>query len=46
MELSLESNEAWWNRNPKNFRIFSPDELDSNKLSGVLEATNRFSLPS
>jgi xylulose-5-phosphate/fructose-6-phosphate phosphoketolase len=28
-------------RNPKNFRIFSPDELDSNKLSGVLEATNR-----
>lgn len=44
MELSLECN-GLVDRNPKNFRIFSPDELDSNKLSGVLEATNRFSLP-
>lgn len=27
--------------NPKSFRIFSPDELESNKLSGVLEHTGR-----
>ncbi|GAA6032456.1 hypothetical protein JCM8097_008187, partial [Rhodosporidiobolus ruineniae] len=28
-------------RNPKSFRIFSPDELASNKLDGVFEATAR-----
>ncbi|KAM5351090.1 hypothetical protein ACJ41O_003813 [Fusarium nematophilum] len=27
--------------NPKSFRIFSPDELESNKLSAVLEHTGR-----
>ncbi|KAH6913199.1 phosphoketolase [Coprinopsis sp. MPI-PUGE-AT-0042] len=27
--------------NPKTFRIFSPDELESNKLSAVLEVTGR-----
>lgn len=27
--------------NPNNIRLFSPDELESNKLDGVLEATNR-----
>ncbi|MBW4649671.1 MAG: phosphoketolase family protein [Kastovskya adunca ATA6-11-RM4] len=27
--------------NPHNFRIFSPDELESNKLTEVLEATQR-----
>jgi xylulose-5-phosphate/fructose-6-phosphate phosphoketolase len=27
--------------NPNNFRIFSPDELESNRLTPVLEATNR-----
>ncbi len=27
--------------NPKNFRIFSPDELSSNKLDAVLEITKR-----
>jgi len=28
-------------RNPKTFRIFSPDELASNKLDGVFEVTDR-----
>ncbi len=28
-------------RNPHTFRIFSPDELESNKLGAVLEATRR-----
>ncbi len=28
-------------RNPKTFRIFSPDELESNKLTEVLEVTQR-----
>ncbi|KAI9095256.1 phosphoketolase [Phlyctochytrium arcticum] len=28
-------------QNPSTFRIFSPDELDSNKLSAVLEKTTR-----
>src|SRR5438132_659591 len=28
-------------RNPHTFRIFSPDELESNKLSAVLEVTKR-----
>lgn len=28
-------------RNPHTFRIFSPDELESNKLSAVLDVTNR-----
>jgi xylulose-5-phosphate/fructose-6-phosphate phosphoketolase len=28
-------------RNPTQFRIFSPDELSSNKLDGVLEVTTR-----
>jgi xylulose-5-phosphate/fructose-6-phosphate phosphoketolase len=28
-------------RNPHTFRIFSPDELESNKLTAVLEATQR-----
>ncbi|KAI8593558.1 putative phosphoketolase [Geranomyces variabilis] len=28
-------------KNPKSFRIFSPDELDSNKLSAVFEQTTR-----
>ncbi|GAA5931577.1 hypothetical protein JCM3775_006892 [Rhodotorula graminis] len=28
-------------RNPKEFRIFSPDELASNKLDGVFDATTR-----
>jgi xylulose-5-phosphate/fructose-6-phosphate phosphoketolase len=28
-------------RNPSTFRIFSPDELASNKLDGVFEATAR-----
>ncbi|GAA97976.1 uncharacterized protein L969DRAFT_21530 [Mixia osmundae IAM 14324] len=28
-------------KNPKDFRIFSPDELASNKLNSVLEKTNR-----
>ncbi|GAA5991913.1 hypothetical protein JCM11641_003020 [Rhodosporidiobolus odoratus] len=28
-------------RNPQSFRIFSPDELASNKLDGVFEATTR-----
>ncbi len=28
-------------RNPKTLRIFSPDELDSNKLSAVLDVTHR-----
>src|SRR6266550_2800677 len=28
-------------RNPHTFRIFSPDELESNKLGAVLEATKR-----
>ncbi|KAI8823612.1 phosphoketolase [Fimicolochytrium jonesii] len=28
-------------KNPKSFRIFSPDELDSNKLSGVFKSTTR-----
>jgi len=28
-------------RNPKTFRIFSPDELESNKLTKVFEATHR-----
>lgn len=28
-------------RNPTTFRIFSPDELSSNKLDGVLEVTTR-----
>ncbi len=28
-------------RNPHTFRIFSPDELESNKLGGVLQATKR-----
>ncbi|GAA6005738.1 hypothetical protein JCM11491_003990 [Sporobolomyces phaffii] len=28
-------------RNPKSFRIFSPDELASNKLDGVFEVTDR-----
>ena len=28
-------------KNPKNFRIFSPDELSSNKLDGVLDVTLR-----
>ncbi|KAK5093291.1 hypothetical protein LTR70_005007 [Exophiala xenobiotica] len=27
--------------NPKNFRIFSPDEFESNKLSKVFDSTNR-----
>ena len=27
--------------NPKSFRIFSPDEFESNKLAAVLEKTNR-----
>ncbi len=32
--------------NPDNFRLFCPDELDSNRLSAVLEATQRrFELP-
>jgi xylulose-5-phosphate/fructose-6-phosphate phosphoketolase len=32
--------------NPDNFRLFCPDELDSNRLSAVLEATVRqFELP-
>lgn len=28
-------------RNPKRFRIFSPDELASNKLNGVFDVTHR-----
>lgn len=28
-------------RNPQTFRIFSPDELASNKLDGVFEVTDR-----
>ncbi len=28
-------------KNPQSFRIFSPDELESNKLGAVLEATHR-----
>ena len=28
-------------RNPHTFRIFSPDELESNKLTAVLDVTNR-----
>lgn len=28
-------------RNPKNFRLFSPDELESNLLGSILEVTNR-----
>ncbi|KAF7561590.1 hypothetical protein G7046_g2553 [Stylonectria norvegica] len=28
-------------QNPKSFRIFSPDELESNKLSGLLDHTGR-----
>ena len=28
-------------RNPQSFRIFSPDELSSNKLDGVFSVTNR-----
>ena len=28
-------------RNPRTFRIFSPDELESNKLGAVLDVTNR-----
>jgi xylulose-5-phosphate/fructose-6-phosphate phosphoketolase len=28
-------------QNPDNFRIFSPDELESNRLTAVLEATHR-----
>ena len=27
--------------NPKTFRIFSPDEFESNKLDAVLNSTNR-----
>lgn len=27
--------------NPKTFRIFSPDELESNRLTAILETTNR-----
>src|SRR5207247_11463642 len=33
--------EAVIERNPHTFRIFSPDELESNKLGAVLEATRR-----
>jgi xylulose-5-phosphate/fructose-6-phosphate phosphoketolase len=29
------------NRNPRSFRIFSPDELESNKLDAVLRDTGR-----
>ncbi|KAG6832793.1 hypothetical protein H0H92_009411 [Tricholoma furcatifolium] len=41
--LSLRSDSLLtrFGRNPKTFRMFSPDELVSNKLDGVLEVTGR-----
>lgn len=42
-ELKLTGNflKAVMEKNPKTFRMFSPDELESNKLSAVLEFTGR-----
>jgi xylulose-5-phosphate/fructose-6-phosphate phosphoketolase len=37
----LECFRPFFTRNPKTFRIFSPDELVSNKLDAVLEDTGR-----
>lgn len=42
---SMSETGNWLNKvavdNPKSFRIFSPDELESNKLNAVLENTSR-----
>lgn len=42
-EMKLTGNflKAVMEKNPKSFRMFSPDELESNKLSAVLEFTGR-----